>query len=543
MTQASIAKTAEFTALNEAESGEEIEEISSEFSISANDSTTRGTSGKNMAAKKVGNEKSSSAKSKESSSSSRRTAKMTDLKSLESKLVGEMNTRFESLDGKFARLFEVLDSNKTDSVQRGSNSPRNMDSGTLGARRPPTETLANPDTAREEMAIDNRCNLDFGMERHDFPDNQSVLSLQPGQVERQNIGLLDSDGSEKNSVIVELETETNRRFGKYTGTEYRLNQNNVTTGDTNNQPLTHDLLKEMFGEDAQIDNQNNRGLTLDNAQIEIINTSWRSQAPDKMTAYKDSYRQSFPIHESAEALLQVPSLDELTERLLIKRHGRRAAYGSSQSLFSQPFKSIEKIAYQGQVASRMGLISVCYLQQALGLLLKNLKSESPNLDEAVQNVRDLFAISTKTLDQFARAGAFMHLVRRKATVADTGLHDFKDLQKAALTSPLSGEGIFGPDFEKKLKDRQEKDKQLSELMPEMNKKQFMKRKSNFQAESNAKKARNNYDSYRSFRNNSSGSSSSFRRSFKQGSHSANFKNNGKSVVSSFRSQGNRSNKA
>ena len=80
-------------------------------------------------------------------------------------------------------------------------------------------------------------------------------------------------------------------------------------------------------------------------------------------------------------------------------------------------------------------------------------------------------------------------------------------------------------------------------MPEMNKKQFMKRKSNFQAESNAKKARNNDDSYRSFRNNSSGSSSSFRRSFKQGSHSANFKNSGKSVVSSFRSQGNRSNRA
>ena len=64
MTQASIAKTAEFTALNEAESGEEIEEISSEFSISANDSTTRGTSGKNMAAKRVGNEKSSSEKVK-----------------------------------------------------------------------------------------------------------------------------------------------------------------------------------------------------------------------------------------------------------------------------------------------------------------------------------------------------------------------------------------------------------------------------------------------------------------------------------------------
>ena len=149
MTQASIAKTAEFTALNELESGEEIEEIS------ANDSTTGGTSGKKMGAKKVGYEKSSSAESKESSSSSRRMVKMTDLKSLESKLVGEMNTRFESLDGKFAGLFEVLDSDKTDPVQRRSNPHKSMDSGTLGARRPPTETLANPDTAREEMAIDN----------------------------------------------------------------------------------------------------------------------------------------------------------------------------------------------------------------------------------------------------------------------------------------------------------------------------------------------------------------------------------------------------
>ena len=147
-----------------------------------------------------------------------------------------------------------------------------MVSSTLGAHRPPTETPANPDTTWEEMAIGNRFNLDFGIERHDFPDNQSVLSLQPGQVERQNIGLLDSVGSEKNSVLAEMETETNHRFGKYTGTDYRPSQANVTSCDTNNQPLTHDLLKEMFGEDAQIDNQNNRGLMLDNAQVEI-NTS------------------------------------------------------------------------------------------------------------------------------------------------------------------------------------------------------------------------------------------------------------------------------
>ena len=48
-------------------------------------------------------------------------------------------------------------------------------------------------------------------------------------------------------------------------------------------------------------------------------------------------------------------------------------------------------------------------------------------------------------------------MRRRATVADTGLHEFKDLQKAALSAPLSGDGIFGEEFENKLNNIQEKD--------------------------------------------------------------------------------------
>lgn len=89
-------------------------------------------------------------------------------------------------------------------------------------------------------------------------------------------------------------------------------------------------------------------------------------------------------------------------------------------------------------------------------------------------------------------------------MADTGLHEFKDLQKSALTSPLSGEGIFGSEFEKKLKDRQEKDKQLSELMPEFSKRAFGKRKSSFSADSSSqKKPRQSDDSYRPNRSSDS----------------------------------------
>ena len=132
----------------------------------------------------------------------------------------------------------------------------------------------------------------------------------------------------------------------------------------------------------------------------------------------------------------------------------------------------------------------------------------------------------------------------KLRVADTGLHEFKDLQKVALTAPLSGESIFSPDFEKKLKDRQEKDKQLSELMLEIGKKPYLKRKSSFYSEStNAKEPRNGDDLYsRSYRgyNYSAGNRKSFR-----GSHSSssggNF--NKPSMVSSFRSQGSRANRA
>ena len=188
-----------------------------------------------------------------------------------------------------------------------------------------------------------------------------------------------------------------------------------------NEPLTHDILTDMFGEDAQANSSNqNIGLRLDKAHIDVLNSFWRCQAPEKLTAYRDSYKPTFHVHESSVKMPQVPSLHELSERLLIKKHGRSADFSNSQALFTQPFKSIEKIAFQGQLAARMGIISLCYAQQALSLLLTDLKNDSPNLDQAVQNVRDIYAISTKSLDQMCRSGAFHQLIRRKATVADTG---------------------------------------------------------------------------------------------------------------------------
>ena len=91
----------------------------------------------------------------------------------------------------------------------------------------------------------------------------------------------------------------------------------------------------------------------------------------------------------------VPTLDDTIESLLVKKYGHKAAFGSSRGLYNRQMRTIEKIGYQGQTAARMGIITTCYTQQALGCLLDNLQSQEPNLDRATQTVGYIFAMTTK----------------------------------------------------------------------------------------------------------------------------------------------------
>ena len=61
---------------------------------------------------------------------------------------------------------------------------------------------------------------------------------------------------------------------------------------------------------------------------------------------------------------------------------------------------IEKIAYRGQQAAYMGISMHMYMQQGLAALIQTLQSDDVNTDRAIQQVRDIFALSTKSLDQF-----------------------------------------------------------------------------------------------------------------------------------------------
>ena len=50
------------------------------------------------------------------------------------------------------------------------------------------------------------------------------------------------------------------------------------------------------------------------------------------------------------------------------------------------------------------------MQKACRVLLQELKTDQPNLDLALQTVRDIFAVSTNTLDQIGRTDAFNHQI-------------------------------------------------------------------------------------------------------------------------------------
>ena len=148
-----------------------------------------------------------------------------------------------------------------------------------------------------------------------------------------------------------------------------------------------------------------------------------------------------------------------------------------------------KIAYRGQQAAKFGNVIQLYMQHSLGSLLAYLQCDHFDQDQACRMVKDVFSMSTKSLDQAGRTGAFHHIIRRTATMTDTALYELDDAN-SFTNLPLSGDGVFGEEFEKLLKSWKEKKKQIDDLIPDIQKKQGVKRKSNGESEANASKKSN-----------------------------------------------------
>ena len=400
-------------------------------------------------------------------------AKKDDLKALEDK----WESRFTGFESKMTQLMEIFSSLENVSSQK--------ETVTEGEQRPNSDNncMNNDSSGVHRTEYSDNENDNFPVEQDSICQNDLPLSLAPGQSERRELGCLDDEQCSSVSHIDLNNNMKSNRFRQYL---------KVSSNDNSEEKSASNNLVNLFGEDAKAKCASESvGIVLHSSQIDILGTSWHTETPDKLTAYKDEYKSCFPVHDKSLEHLQVPSLDNMVPVLLQKKHGNKAlsSTGKMYSLHTPFIKGIEKLAIQGQVASRMGIIAAAYTQQALGTLLETLQQKDVNVDKSVQLVRDIFAMSTKTLDQVARCGAFHHLVHRKATMEDTGLVGIKDLSLQLFNLPLSETGVFGKNLEQTLKDRTEQSKQLKDLLPELcttvqNKSSNLKRNNNSNNSSN-----------------------------------------------------------
>ena len=408
----------------------------------------------------------------------KRVSKKTEL---ENKL-SSLETRF---DDKFNKLFELFQDRSSalgtrDTVisQPGGLATQqenvSMDNVSIGERRPILSLDPNLDEMLGSPKISR--NIDI--------DTRSEISLQPDSCERADLlGLCSSDDESQSSINTAHMTQSNSktknidRFSRYLNVQSTASATQPDMGQCSSSKSTDNSIKytctnlNVLSKIFTIDSDQSGGLLLDEAQIKLLANLWRSKTPERFTCFREDYRNCFPIHKNAVDFLQVPSLDEILEPMIRTLHGPKAVknWDKQKQLFTQPLKQIEKLAFQGQVAARMGIISILYLQNALASLSSSIKSDNTNPD-ILQSVNDIFAISMKSLDQFGITGAFNHIIRRKAATSESGLNTLKDIQAKVLYLPLTAEGVFGEGLEDKLGKRKEQREQLKELLPEFSNK-------------------------------------------------------------------------
>ncbi|KAH3849987.1 hypothetical protein DPMN_092392 [Dreissena polymorpha] len=296
-----------------------------------------------------------------------------------------------------------------------------MDTASLARQRPQSTGM---DTAVFHTVTGTTGGDTGGNSKSNEWDEDDTLSIQPGQREKsQLLGDDDSDHSNSHSLIGDhcQDSDSDDRFMKYSS-------------------KTRDLLRDMFGQDVVTRTEKgDTVIILNKAQRDVLSETWRAEKPTKVSAFNDSYRSVFPVSAEAEFLC-VPSLNNIILNLLIKRFGSKESV-KSQQLYSQPLRDLEKLAFQEQHAARMGIVNNVYMQQALGNLLNVLTDKDVKIDNAIQCVRDIFAMNTKSLDQLGRTGAIHHMVRRKAAMADCGLNDSREVRNQIWNLPLTHEGI------------------------------------------------------------------------------------------------------
>ena len=105
-----------------------------------------------------------------------------------------------------------------------------------------------------------------------------------------------------------------------------------------------------------------------------------------------------------------------------------------------------------------------FICNSLGNFVELINSSNFDKQTAAQHILDIFAMSTKSLDQISRSGAFHSIVRRTVAMTDTALCDVSDSKD--FFKILTGEGVFGSGLETLLKSCIKK-KKIDEMLPEL----------------------------------------------------------------------------
>ena len=401
----------------------------------------------------------------------------------------------ESMNNKFDQLLQLFQVEKTSSQNREntvlSRSDLNVGNVPTGERRPLDAGVEGNGSVsgvrRPIIALEPNLDEDLGSPRviaRDDLDTRSEISLHVNGEERDFLNVRSDPESDTGDSIalVEKVSENYRKSDRFTKHVVMNSEEQVVSAEIGNSLSEKsnkvDVLSKIFKEDVNKAKARS-GLILDQAQIDILSDSWRSSYPDRISAYKEEYKNCFPINDNSVEFLQVPTLDDLMEVMLRQTHGLKAVKGwdTRRQLFSQPYKQIEKLGFQGQLGARMNIISLLYIQQALGSLAQSVESGNFDKHSLGENIKDIFAMSTKSLDQAGRAGAFFHLIRRKAAAQDTGLVKLSDLRSKCQYLPLTEEGLFGKALESCLEKRKEQNDQLKDWLPEYCSDKNKKRKS------------------------------------------------------------------
>ena len=128
------------------------------------------------------------------------------------------------------------------------------------------------------------------------------------------------------SDVEQSDSNINCPFQKYT-----ITIPNMGNTDTNEPPLSQNMLKDMFGEDAVTELKSSDGLALYKTQTENINETLSVKHQVTYLPTKTLVSNLFQFRNLPRSFCRFLVLIKL---LLIKKHGCHATFGLSQSLFS-----------------------------------------------------------------------------------------------------------------------------------------------------------------------------------------------------------------